>query len=335
MKRCDDKIKKQYRQAEEEHLPIIKTRARRLRWNGPIDFDDAVQEGRIALLSSIAHGSFDPKRGTAEAFISKVMENTYNSLMASMLAKSRMPHVMVWDGAGWAPTPMRPESLDELSECFHPSATSSEEALIEQERARMLCQFKERLAERLSAEERKVFEARLDLGPDGASNVELCRRFNMTKNQIDWILSKIRLKFMDLVGEFSEIWGTQEESIIMGRPLVHTSAKWNDAEFVRTTAIRRGLTLKNPKIAIKEGLARKLVVIQYAWGAIVMGCRAAKHFTIVVEGRFNPNTGEVAGTGRIRVRLPIQWYNKLIGELRKNEWRGGQNAPVLGAVLEK
>jgi hypothetical protein len=37
---------------------------------------------------------------------------------------------------------------------------------------------------------------------------------------------------------------------------------------------------------------------------------------LVIEGRFNPLTGEVFGDGGMREDIPVGWYKTLVKELR-------------------
>lgn len=325
--RCDERLKEQYQEVEGQFLPIIRSRARRLRWVGHVDIEDAVQEGRMALLSTMAHGSFDPLKGTAEAFISKVMENTFNSMLTGMLARSRTPWVKVWDGTKWKPTPMRPESLEDLGDGhLHSAATTPEEELIEREQERALSTFRDRLVERLEGEERTLFELKVQPPPEleGASNLMLARYIGRDKNRVDWLLYKIRLKFLELAGEFSEIWGTQEKSNIAGRPLIHISWKWKDDEFVRNSVIKRALAVGKRRWLKMESEKAKLLVQHHPWGAIIIGRRNEEAFTAVVEGKFSPIPGEVAGTGSMRVRLPVPWYGLMVRELRLTKASKGE-----------
>jgi len=150
----------------------------------------------------------------------------------------------------------------------------------------------------------------------------------ITKNKIDWALYKIKGAFMRLAkydDEFSDVF----EGMLDGRkwPQVHVKKTLGD-DYDWKKKIFRSRALDTAQVVSSESENSQLddtgnskyyrSIKWYNWGAVVVARRDDERVLMVVEGRFNKNTGAVFGTSGARLNVPMPWYATLVKEL-KNE----------------
>jgi ribosomal protein L21E len=93
---CGQNIHDVYAKIEKDVMPFLSKKSRRLSSSIPtIDYDDALQEGRVAIVVALAH--YDHERGEdcVGPYVWKVVKNAYFGMAYEALMKSKMPHIFV------------------------------------------------------------------------------------------------------------------------------------------------------------------------------------------------------------------------------------------------
>jgi hypothetical protein len=90
-------LNERYAGQEGQVIQFIRSKARRWSARGAGDVDDLVQEGRLALLSALE--KWDPAVGPLHKYLGRVLDNTYGSMLAFVLAQRRAPYVWERDEA--------------------------------------------------------------------------------------------------------------------------------------------------------------------------------------------------------------------------------------------
>ena len=99
---CSDVLKSGWPEIEAKLLPLIEAKAKGVKKfvpNNYFDYEDAVQEGRIALLE--AYSKYESERGELLNFASVVLNNRFKTLIWRMLAQRRTPRSYVREGDNW------------------------------------------------------------------------------------------------------------------------------------------------------------------------------------------------------------------------------------------
>lgn len=323
-----------YPELERQLSSMIRAKAARLRG---VDIDDAVQEARIALLGAMHQ--YDFNRGDVLPYLRTVVGNTCRTLHTQSRTQGRCPRadVMGDSDEGWQRIPTPPVSLDGMSpehyarcqpEAGETSSADFGQQLKEaQARVRKFQQTLLRRLDKRSAEilrakihpPRALIEqakaARLAAGEeapvvvDAPTNLEIARFMGLTKNKVDWALSKIRLAFADLATEepFSDLFARVVEA--PGWPVVHVSkGRAYHASFVHRTLSRRKLDDAPLRQERSECARGARTIIWQPWGCVLVVEARGEVWTAVVEGRLNPLTGEVHGDTDGKVQVSISGY---------------------------
>jgi RNA polymerase sigma factor (sigma-70 family) len=315
-----------YAELEAEMLPYIKRKASRIRGFSHIDYDDAVQEGRMALLLAMA--KFDPARGKLAHFASKVLTNTFNVLLHKNMKMSAAPRAYTRDGnGGWNAIPVMPVSLDDELLAVEPTSDiqSPEEHNIDAETERALERLSKVLLKHLKEHEKKVFHCKVEpseelvkMANDGVgnckipSNLHIAEHLGTTKNSIDWSIHKIREQFTKVTRqpEFSGVFGTQVDK---DRPKIHVSCVSGfDFGLVKEVGKRRlaGMKLLVEPVTSGCGVYR-MALWKCSNYTVLYAARGDEHCTCVMEGYFNPVDGLVFGSNGMRETIPVDWYKQL------------------------
>lgn len=333
---CTPELQSTYPIVERKLLPLIKYKANKLRGLADYDFDDALQEGRIALLKAMA--SYDYSRGKLERFVSVVLDNHYNQILYEYMSVSRMPRAVYWEDGEWIPSPTPPVSLDAIMGFEVPDITSmSPEQELEcnqmEEKARI---FRLKMFNSLKGRDLDVFVCKVNppmdflimirnMGDDyeKPNNLHIAKYLGVDKNAVDWSLYKIREKFTELCRqkEFSDLLGDTVKG--RGWPMIHASwAKKHDVEFIQRVIADRQLDPKPVEgchqfddYLQKAGDDVRLIE-RYKWGCIMFLKYKGKCCTLVIEGKLNALEGLVYGDKGGREHLPVSWYKYLAKSLR-------------------
>lgn len=327
-----------YVEAERAVMPVIRAQANRFHRSIGIGVDDAVQEGRVAFMEAMREYDYNKARGGLHAYCSIVVRNAFFALLYKATTQTRMPHTVYDDDEGNTQVVRHPmASLDaiaiEQSDAEMPSPAACLLELEADSRAKAL---RMRLVNGLSERERRVFECKSqpteafliylrNLGIEDvetATNEHIGRFLGLSKNSVDWSLHKIRRRFVK-IAETAEFIDLVQEQIEQGAwPMIHVSRDKDDHEFVRQIIRKRSLDprpvpSKREIEANDEGGGR--VVEQYHWGCVLFLQRGKDHRTLVIEGRFNKNNGEVFGEHGTwkSVADVVPWYGQLTKELKR------------------
>jgi len=333
-----------YSDIERELMPIIRSAARRFAPGLGIGVEDAVQEGRLALMLALKGYDYNLSKGGIYNFARKAVRNAMCGLLYSATTLGRCPRVVMEEGGELVVVKMWPTLMDAPE--VHPDreAKTPEEMVIESEFADKIRVLRMRLVNRLNPFQRKVlgcisrnnirFETFLRnrdepeathaligewLGmgvvEEGAKLASASRQ--KQKNAVDWAVHKIKRHFTILMeDEFSDI---VEEAIQAGKwPMFYVSTKPNDTAFIQGIIEHRDLDARPtsaPDIKArtdKDGVRAIRHIETYSWGSVIMLRFGTNSATVVAEGRFNPISGEVlqpSGSWKSIVDV-VPWYVK-------------------------
>jgi len=303
-----------YRQIEPVLMPIIRRTARQFSASlGPDqDFDDAVQESRIALAHAMMSYDYNKSRGGIYNFAKVVVRNALCG--------------MAWRAATRKNLERSQMEPDDETPSLAPGPDEDTESMEMVERLRVL---KMRLLNSLNEREAEIFSCLChpsdefstflrNIGDTETSNQAIAKFLGLSKNAIDWSLHKIRNRFVGLVEtEFSDML---DEARKQGRwPTIEISAAPNDSGLVRRCLEEYRLDPRPLSARTTEhGGSSQRIVEHYAWGAVLFLRQATHEATVIMIGRVNLNSGLVMTDGgwnkSLADRLP--WYTALVRELK-------------------
>jgi len=341
---CTQQTERQYNELEREMMPLIKAKASKIRkFAGYEDMDDALQEGRLALLAALI--GYDEEKGNGlSKYVGTILDNTYRHMLYRMLSETKVPYAIEQTiEGGWMKRPSRPVSLSLLDEDGYEflepvsSRQSPEDEVLEgqlKEQARL---FKLKLLNTLKGQHKIVFECKTNppveflkmvsnMGGDiyKPTNIHIAKYLGVTKNSVDTSLYRIREIFTAMARgeEFSDLLGAVVESERW--PMYWMSKKaCYDKEFVREIMRQNELDPKpipgyqnEPDFKHEAGMYSRMIE-RYEWGVVVVLRRKSSWRTIVVVGKFNAIQGDVFGTSGAHERIPVSWYGKMVKALKK------------------
>lgn len=340
---CSSELRALYPAIEKRMEPIIRAKSWKIsRWLD-IDIDDAIQEGRIALLAAMARFDYNKSGGKLDNYIAKVITNTYNGIMYDILNSARMPRATVRGPDGdWVEVPRPPMSLDGLLDVgYEPESNlaAPDREIMEGANLGAIKKFKMRVMFSLKKRDRDVFMCKvnppvdflkmvenLEGDIDKPTNIHIAKYLDLGKNAVDLSLFRIRSAFIRLAqpSEFSDLFGDTLEG--RGWPVIYISrAPKHDVEFVQRIIRERNLDPKpvtgyHTKMDFWETAGEYARLIErYPWGVVLVLKAGVERRTVVIEGKFNPNDGTVIGLSGGRRELPVKWYAKLVRSLKRRD----------------
>ena len=176
--KCEPERGRMFSALEARLRPEIARRAWKAHAMGVADFDDAVQEGRVALLNVVAR--FDPDKGDLEHYARRALRNAFVSTVRNSRSRADKH----------APLVVRRDTLDHYEgasfECERDAVSfdTPEKAMAEKE----LMQSLEARADKCNERER----AFLTLSIEGWTKTEIRRRLGLTQTQGDWAVKTLR-----------------------------------------------------------------------------------------------------------------------------------------------
>lgn len=328
---CPEELKTIYPEVEQLVMPLLKRKAQKVaRRNAGITFDDAFQEGRLALMRSLTHYDYNRAQGEIQRYVNKVLDNTFNGLIYRELMRTRMPRAIYLENGEWKSSPRAPASIDDME--YDPAAPDNEEFEFGQSEKRVAL-MKMKILFRLKNErDREVFRCKtnppLELwqqikndgrDPANPDASDIAKFLGYTKNSIDWSLYKIRQEFTYLSRtQFSDLYGELIGPAM--RPRIHMSEETEaaDDDFVAEVIAQRGLDSR-PNLDSTEQIDHAQVcgvytriIDRYPWGCVLTISNNEEVRTIVLEGKFNVLLGEVfSATGGLHEPIPVPWYGHL------------------------
>lgn len=336
-----------YDEYEPQVRPMLVSMSNRLSSTVPgISFDDAMQEGRLAMLYAL--DKFEPDKcaiSSPKPYIRSAVTNTFRTIANQAKTQKRMYHVRDDE----VMVPVQNVSLDarwgddESSEYAHQpeSATPSPDIPLQfAETIPEIDAFVASLRDKLNGTDLAVFECMVTPSQsflrmlytnnhtnvrieDGmyvaddefiATNAEIRGFLGIDKAKIDWCMYKIRNAFMTMAASADSPYS----DLLAGKrwPAIHVTDGYDD-DFVRITMQRRGLGDKLINVESKSAGGYERIIRNYAWGSVMFASNGTERHTMVLEGRFNPLFSVVYGQTGASLTLPLAWANKMATAIKK------------------
>jgi len=108
--KSNPEINAKYLSVRKSYEPLLKSKVRVASAGGLLEYDDLLQEERVAMLYAVA--THDPEKGSLLTWIGWIADNVIRVFLAHALTQGRMPRVWEWDGQAWEQRKVRPTSLD-------------------------------------------------------------------------------------------------------------------------------------------------------------------------------------------------------------------------------
>jgi hypothetical protein len=254
-KKCGKEINEVYGRTLNSVLPFIKRRSRYVSNVIPsIDYDDALQEGRLAVVVALAKCDRE-KYDDIKPYVLKIIKNAYKRMVYETLTQTRIPHVNVMDEDGNInKKPVYPISLDVMMESKDGSGVtnymnsieddknmSPEKTVINNRMSSELGKFTMKIYNRLSGVDYEVFKCKVHppqdfldmMYMDGVDFVyrtdngelrliedftvpveHISKYLNTNRNAVGWSLYKIRKVFLDMAKNDEDFSELFEDLII-------------------------------------------------------------------------------------------------------------------------
>lgn len=335
---CTQEIKKLYPIVEQKMLPFIRAKAAKLKRLSGMDFDDVVQEGRMALLKGITKYASRGGDKELERYVGRVLTNAFHLLLYEQMAQCRMPKAVVQLDNEWVKISVPPISLDYVMDIQQDKSPNPEEQLNRVDLSDLARLFRLKMFNLLTGRDLDVFNCKVNppmdllimirnLGGDynkTPSNVHIAKYLGVNKSAIDYSLHNIRLKFTQ-VAKFQEFSDLFPIGIRKGWAMIHTSqSDFHDVEYIKSIIESRNLNPKplkdcqveNDYYQRFEDIER--LVERYEWGCVLYLRYYQQHATIVVEGELNHNQGVTYGVNGTREKINLPWYNKLLKKIKEH-----------------
>ncbi len=313
-----------YQDIERECMPIIRSAASSFARKLGVGVEDAIQDGRLALLIALKEYDYNASKGGIYNYARTAVKNAMCGLLYAATTKGRCPHFVIEEDGEPKTVRNYPEVMGDFN-AFANDAPDPEALAVESEVAEKLRELKMQLMNKLNQRQLDVFaclfhhkvEFEMFLRNRAESDVthELIAEFlDVTKNSVDWSVHQIKRHFTALVEDkFSDI--IQEAIQVHKWPMFHVSERANDVVFIQDIIKMRGLDarpLGAPDVTVRtdNGIRCARSVERYSWGAIILFTFGDRTATVVAEGRFNPISGEVLSeTGFWKpIGESLSWY---------------------------
>jgi hypothetical protein len=361
-----------YGEIEKEMLPFMIKRSRRLaNAHLSIEFDDAMQEGRMVILEALKGYKSDKDNGNGPGpFVLKLLRHAYINMAFTALMKSKVPHVVeIGDDGVKRKLPRFLLSLDAMLDPAQEGDAISNDKCLEDVRAinpemnalnekvrANLGIFTMMMYNTLKGRDHEVFRCKVHpsiefldmLYLDGADFVyrdatgrlllsddfnvtaaQIGKFLGMNNNEVGWSLYKIRELFLNMARCDENFVDLFEHLVVDKRwPMVHMCAGEKEAmNFKRRVFKKRNLNSKQSAVSELSISEQKdddgkpyysRLIRWYDWGAVVVVKKANVYYTVICEGRFNKNTGDIFGwvvTGA-HVKMPLDWYKSMVKRLK-------------------
>lgn len=314
-----------YKDIEREVMPIIRGAATAFARRLGTDTDDAIQEGRMALLEALSRYDYNLSKGGIFNYARTAVRQAMYGLLYTATTKSRQPHIVIEENGELKTIRSWPALMGDFELSVCEVTPDPERAAMDAEMAEALTGLKMRLVNRLNDFQSKVF-ACLSNQDQGfilylrniqvadEKNAQIAAYLGTGKNHVDWAVHQIKHHFTELAErQFSDI---VNKAVKEGKwPMFHVSLRGNDVAFIQKVIAEQGLDPRptgapEVKRADVKGVLCLRSVETYSWGSVIHLRFGVKTATVIAEGRFNAISGEVlTSTGlwkNIKTELP--WY---------------------------
>lgn len=285
---CDEKLLREYARAEAGILPFLKKQSHKVSSVIPtIDFEDALQEGRSAVIVALVY--FDESKGDGRVgpYVWRVVKNAYYAMVYEALTKCKVPYVNGVDADGNSiRKPAFPISLDTMLstengerryEVPDDSLTPDDEVAYQRMRSEV-GRFTMKMYNALTGIDYDVFTCKVHPAKkDGFLNMlymegvnfvyrndqgtlvladdfdvgaeHIGKYLGMNKNAVGWSLYKIRKLFLEMARYDKNFIGLFNDMVIDRRwPMVHmVKGTAENLDFEREVFQKRCLNPKQTK----------------------------------------------------------------------------------------
>lgn len=329
-KKIDPQLAVLYARVEPHIMATITAGARRLARKLREDPEDLIQEARLNVAIALSSYDYNRSRGGIFAYAREAVRTAMYNVAQRAATRGRTRA----NEAGeleWVPIALWPTDVMDgalLSEAMGPEDEAAESEENERFQTR-LHRLRMRMLNNLNGNYHAVFCCMYQ--PDAAfqaylrnlavvepSNQHISDYLGLSKNVIDWAIHRIKGEFTRLA-ELDLPTFTQL-ALAEGRwPMIYNSDRAEDAELIADIIGRRALDARPLGRIEAENDGARRVIESYPWGSIVFLSLEGKHATLVIEGRFNPRSGEVIADGGHwkSVAELVSWYPDCERRLRK------------------
>jgi RNA polymerase sigma factor (sigma-70 family) len=326
-----------YPQLEASLRPMMRQLAHQFAPSLGVEFDDALQEVRMSVFQAFQAYDYNRGGGRIRSFARKTIKNALCQLAYAAATQARCPHTVYTDDSGRLCVAKHKlasvEDLLESGAAFPNGEDDVEQCVCQNQIASRLRVLHLKLYRILDAQERSVFRLKsnppesfllflrnIGVNLSEATNKHIARFLGVSKNSVDYSSLKIRRAFTQLAElEFSDL---VQDLILDGDwPMFHVSDNPDDVDFVRQVIQSRKLDPRplpeRREICIGQDCGR--IIEHYHWGVVLHLTLRNYHATVVAEGKFNQNTGDVFGQHGLWKSIVdvVPWYRSLVREITK------------------
>jgi hypothetical protein len=147
-------------------------------------------------------------------------------------------------------------------------------------------------------------------------NLQVAAHLGITKNMLDWSLHRVRQSLLEVMRapEFAEHVGPITNG--PGWPHLAHSDSWHDVPLVEQVISARGYDDEIKSEDRKQAGDAECWSVVYSWGEALFLRLGELAATIVMEGRFNHNSGTLFGAQYGSQTIPVPWYQRCMRVLR-------------------
>lgn len=285
--KCNGEFLKAYEKAEAEVLPFIKKKSHAVSSTIPtIDYDDALQEGRSAVIVALAYADASRNEGRVGPYVWRVVKNAYCALVCGEFAKSKVPFVSDVDTNGRViKRPIFPISLDSMLETENgerfpreiaDQSLEPDEIVVHKKMRLEVGRFTMKMYNKLNGVDYQVFKCKIHppsdfldmMYMDGVNFVcrneegtlilddnfdigaeHIGRYLSINKNAVGWSLYKIRKLFLEMARRDKDFIGLFDDMVLdRGWPMIHLAkGESEDLNFKRNIFEKRCLDTRQIK----------------------------------------------------------------------------------------
>lgn len=314
-----------YRDVEREVMPIIRGAAGAFARRLGVDVEDAIQEGRMALLYALSKYDYNLSKGGIFNYARTAVRQSMFGLLYAATTQSRRPHIVIEEDGELKMVRSWPVLMGDFELEANEATRDPEREAMDAEMIEALGRLKMRLVRRLNPFQLKVFACLSNQDPSflvylrniqcaEERNAQIADYLGTGKNHVDWAVHQIKHHFTELAEkQFSDL---VKDAIQEGKwPMFHVSHRGNDVAFIQKVLAEQSLDPRPtgaPEVKRNEvdGVICMRSIETYHWGSVIHLRHGDVAATVIAEGRFNAISGEVlTSTGLWKnIKSVLPWY---------------------------
>jgi RNA polymerase sigma factor (sigma-70 family) len=203
--RYRDNLSQLYAEGERVLLALMRTKAHAVQRSRGLDYDDVLQETRIALMAAVQ--SYDSNKGPLYKYAGVIIDNTIRSMILDHEKRARKECLV---GVLGPSDESDGDGQGEFSSPVLVDTSTPEDKLSEAQMEKLARNLRADLGRGLTPRDQDVYFARIDIESGevaGETSVEIAQQLGRNRNQVWWSLDKARKVFKKLAGskKFSEL----------------------------------------------------------------------------------------------------------------------------------